>query len=683
MALTLEGGRINVNHEGQYHNLQRVYSAYLSRPTTKKHRALHLNWRTRDEPESNTSRLETEAARPDNSSTNAHNIQKEIPFLQQNALSNQSTAATKAISPQKPIGFERQNATGTSSRINKQQERATFTNKTHQGAFQPGQDARAIEKGKQPACQDDHSYHIPMSVLRERRQEPQPLLSLQPPDDQPLRLAQNQPGYRNDSLAAAQNVADTESFYGPNILQKSSVWRHESDLDVSVKTTSVGLPTFALWRHEISSSPVWWTLENLSDTYPSAMFQQRLGNKTPFQMLAEAMIEERRSLNIHHILYLGVVPTTASPGFPATLHRANDLRTCLQTLRFGGPRDWTRMPRWPVGKEYQARIEQVTNIKMIPPPWFEENRFFTDRAAEIRGVGIDFWNDRVGQRVSFCHLDTVLWYSEKAEELFGELDADTCERTPLDEITQLNDVFLDIWNFRAALDGNRQLLCQTQPGATEGQRRFSQLRFKNEILWRCCYINEFMSRVRGSFQAEKKRSFYPFLGPDIELDLWIFENKILRSREVQFDPSRDILTRMYGFGSQELKYLSDRQNTFRDKELAVLGRFHMLQGCLGIKQTEDIAEQLKYCFYAVRNSRDMRDPSRRQKFCDRRREFDIAKVLVDKIWRGLADKPVRDLEMLKREERGIRGEWCTLSPWERWEVLRHDSNLALQYLERP
>ncbi|KAI1486311.1 hypothetical protein F5X96DRAFT_655756 [Biscogniauxia mediterranea] len=683
MPLTLEGRRINDNHEGQYHDSQRGRRDSFFRPTTKKHRALYLNSRTRDEPESNMSRLEPEAARPDNSSTNAHNIQKEIPLLQQDALSNQSTAATKAVSPQKPIGFERQNATGTSSRINEQQGKATLANKIHQGAFQPGQDARAIENGKQPACQDDHSYHILTSVLTEMCQEPQPFSLLRTPDDQPLRLAQNQPSHLNDSLAAAQNVADTTSLYGPSILQELSIWRHESGLDVSDETTPVASPTFALWKHEISSSPVWWNLENLSDTCPSAMFQQRLGNRTPFQMSAEATSEEWRSLNMNHILYLGVVPTTASPGLPATLHRANDLRTCLQTLRFGEPRDWTKMPRWPVGKEYQARIEQVTNIKMIPPPWFEDNRFFTDRAAEIRGVGIDFWHDRVGQRVSFCHLDAVMWYSEKAEELFGALDADTCERTPLNEITQLHDVFLDIWKFRAALDGNRQLLCQTQPGATEGQRRFSQLRFKNEILWRCCYINEFMSRVHGSFQAEEKRSFYPFLGPDIELDLWIFENGILRSREVQFDPSRDILTRMYGFGRQELRYLSDRQNTFRDRELAVLGRFHMLQGCLGIKQTEDIAEQLKYCFYAVRNLREIRGRNRRQMYCDRKREFDIAKVLVDKIWRGLANKPFRDLEMLKRDERGFHGEWCTLNPWERWEVLRQDNNLALQYMERP
>ncbi|KAI1495719.1 hypothetical protein F5X99DRAFT_402531 [Biscogniauxia marginata] len=362
-----------------------------------------------------------------------------------------------------------------------------------------------------------------------------------------------------------------------------------------------------------------------------------------------------------------------------TLQSANDLGRCVRGLRLDGYEHW-EMARCHVPEKYRGDIELLTGIKMLPPIWFEENMYFSDRAAEIKGIGIDLCDMQSDGEPSFWHLDPVLWSSPKAAQLFGQYDADVSARTPLNKITQLKNVCMDIGNLRKALESNRSRLRLSQPNATEGQGRFSQLRFKNEILWRCCYIDAFMSRVNRSFRVGFGLSYYPFLGPDIELDIWIFQKGILSPKEAKFDPKMDILTRMYGFGLQELRYLSNSQNGCRGRELPILERFHLLQGCLGFQQTEDILEQFKYCFYAVRNCRDVRDPHRHQKFGDRKREFDIAKFLVDKVWDDVSAKPTRGLPIIKRGRYGVQGEWCTMSVLEKMSVLRYDEDLLLEYL---
>lgn len=355
MDSTSSDEETSAGHEGRCHNSQRYHhSSSLSYPE-QIHRDLHLNWRRRSEPEPNTRRLETDATRPDSGPSNAYNIQQGISSLQRDGLSNQSTTANETIKSNQPIEYEQQYATGTSSRVGKQWEMATFANKTQQWAFNPGQHTQTIgvnpyhncndpsntgkaipevgmsndgiKKGKQPALSNPENYDFLMEFLKKGAGDSDtlPLLS-KTPDDQPPRLVQNQPGFWNGPFAAPLDETDTVNYCTDKALQESSVWHDERDPDATAGTNSVALPTFPTGpESQISSSPTWWTLENLNDTYPSVMPQEWLGYRVPSEIFAQPTIRGQCCLNIHHTLYLGVVPTTTSPDLPATLNRANDL----------------------------------------------------------------------------------------------------------------------------------------------------------------------------------------------------------------------------------------------------------------------------------------------------------------------------------------------------------------------
>ncbi|KAI5918282.1 hypothetical protein F4810DRAFT_692850 [Camillea tinctor] len=458
-----------------------------------------------------------------------------------------------------------------------------------------------------------------------------------------------------------------------------------SDPLVPVRTWPNALTAFTpIRKPTLVSKSLWYNLETLGNQYPDKNIFRGLKYRTTILKSIELQVSDPVPLDMNNVLYKGVTPIVYSVSLPHTLNRANDLQVYRKMMHFGEPPDQRRV--W--HRAYQKSrldIEEIAGIKMLPPEWFERKRYFTDRAAELKGIGIHFGKGPSNRGLQFWNLDPLLWHSDLAEELFGELDSDVSERTPLDQIQKLDDIDLDIGKLRVALDRNRRHLYQSQLGPTWEQIKFSQLRFKNEILWRCCYINEFMSRVRGTFKEGEGEmpSFYPFLGPNVELDIWLFANGIIRTKEADFDIDTDILTRMYGFGQRELKYLSDSQNTFRRRELGVLERFHMLQGCLGFEATRDIAEQLKYCFYAVRNTRNIQDEYRYLWFWDRRREFAIAAYLVRNLWENVDGWPQRTMRTVTRENRGLHGEWFTLCTWDRLEILRHDSYLVRKYLDDP
>ncbi|KAK8035986.1 hypothetical protein PG991_002059 [Apiospora marii] len=185
------------------------------------------------------------------------------------------------------------------------------------------------------------------------------------------------------------------------------------------------------------------------------------------------------------------------------------------------------------------------------------------------------------------------------------------------------------------------------------------LQFVSEILWRCCYIFESFRAmapsgglglnllgepVEGLIDfARKGRCYWPWLGPNIALDAFIFEQGILRENE-PFDPQASYLVRMYGMGIRDLRFLQRNPNELeRREQLDTLHRCHLLRSWLGQESSADLTEQLEFCYFSMAASMKyhidgpqrlfppgMEDHTQRVKA--RQREFKILKIMVDRIW---------------------------------------------------
>ncbi|KAK9779611.1 hypothetical protein AB5N19_12704 [Seiridium cardinale] len=184
-----------------------------------------------------------------------------------------------------------------------------------------------------------------------------------------------------------------------------------------------------------------------------------------------------------------------------------------------------------------------------------------------------------------------------------------------------------------------------------------QIRFLFEILSRCFYVGCFL---HGGVDASSTS-----LAPRLTLDCWLYETEILETRG-NFNPVSDDLVRMYGMGKKELRWL---QNNPAEKErieqILTLERYHVLKSRLGVNATEDIREQLCFCYFEIRNRREFfssqlgqdtsqppsstrfkftRNPSRmlqpdhHQRILARKREFKIAKIMVDRVWKELVNR---------------------------------------------
>ncbi|KAK7989721.1 hypothetical protein PG989_010036 [Apiospora arundinis] len=152
------------------------------------------------------------------------------------------------------------------------------------------------------------------------------------------------------------------------------------------------------------------------------------------------------------------------------------------------------------------------------------------------------------------------------------------------------------------------------------------LQFISEIMWRCCYIIESyraMSPGKGlslnllgaSIQdltkvAQEGRCYWPWLGPNVELDIFIFEQGIIEEKE-PFDVRTSYLVRMYGMGIRDLRFLQRNPNEGEKRaQLETLHRCHTLRAWLGEEESADLAEQLEFCYFSMAASKANKDPKR-------------------------------------------------------------------------
>ena len=81
-------------------------------------------------------------------------------------------------------------------------------------------------------------------------------------------------------------------------------------------------------------------------------------------------------------------------------------------------------------------------------------------------------------------------------------------------------------------------------------------RFSQAILRRCAYIRAFQKfRIEESAEIAED-DFFPWLGPDAEADVWLYNVGILRKApKTTFDWKKDPLVCMYGFATVELNHI--------------------------------------------------------------------------------------------------------------------------------
>ncbi|KAI1333164.1 hypothetical protein F5Y16DRAFT_393564 [Xylariaceae sp. FL0255] len=220
------------------------------------------------------------------------------------------------------------------------------------------------------------------------------------------------------------------------------------------------------------------------------------------------------------------------------------------------------------------------------------------------------------------------------------------------------------------------------------------VRFESYLIARCIYIEEFIHHheseggdLNGNVYSYR---FYPALGPDPELDLWLLTTEIISQNggnQELFDPQSDFLVHMYGFGRNELEYFTGRSDDsrgddseFRKESVKLLDRYHILRSVLGIKDTEDIEEQLRYYFNAILDYRlshcsGTECPCKDGERNDCQREFEIARLMIDRLWIGFKRLGRRDSLIEKRVMMGDHGEWNTLSDQEAMGLLHFDPTL--------
>ncbi|KAK9418025.1 hypothetical protein SUNI508_08454 [Seiridium unicorne] len=194
-------------------------------------------------------------------------------------------------------------------------------------------------------------------------------------------------------------------------------------------------------------------------------------------------------------------------------------------------------------------------------------------------------------------------------------------------------------------------------GITSELKLEIQIRFLFEILSRCFYVGCFL---HGGVDASST-----YLAPRLALDCWLYETEILETGS-NFNPVSDDLIRMYGMGKKELRWLQNNPNEKeRMEQILTLDRYYILKACLGVNATEDIREQLCFCYFEIRNRREffssqlgpgtsqpssstrfeftrnpnrMLQPDQHQGILARKREFKIAKIMVDRVWKEVVNR---------------------------------------------
>ncbi|KAI3322053.1 hypothetical protein HD806DRAFT_545291 [Xylariaceae sp. AK1471] len=341
---------------------------------------------------------------------------------------------------------------------------------------------------------------------------------------------------------------------------------------------------------------------------------------------------------------------------PESLQRANDQRwiPCMLWPReiLYGP-----VPVSSIKICNPEVVDRIAGLTISPPRWYELKYECAITAAKRRGIRIGVYYK--GQQV------VIRWQPDPQQVL-----------PTLEPTGGFKHIRLDQKNLRVSCDRNGHHLSQAVPEIMPLTWDESRVRFIREIMWRCRYIDEFMCHcAKGGKHNIRQSDFYPILGPDIEMDLWLFENQIILQKE-PFSPRTDTLVRMYGFGKKELQFL--KRERMHD-EIKTLHCFHLLQACIGFEETKDIAEQMQFCFYAVRDlMADKISPNLGR--LDVRREFDVAKFLVNGVWQDLMTGAERSPgPRVGRRAGSSNGNWSFMDLEEKRRVLRNDPDLMTRY----
>ncbi|KAI1264301.1 hypothetical protein F5Y18DRAFT_437123 [Xylariaceae sp. FL1019] len=219
---------------------------------------------------------------------------------------------------------------------------------------------------------------------------------------------------------------------------------------------------------------------------------------------------------------------------------------------------------------------------------------------------------------------------------------------------------------------------------TEHQYLIVKLRYASALLRRCCYIGMFIRKVMGKTKGMEPDDWWCLSDPrgyDIELDLWIHEKGILRQ---QFDYNIDWMLKMYGFGRNEIQQRNEIFSGTWVNRISVLEDFHHLQIRFGGANISEVAEQLEYCYYAIRNRRDYikhkgsNGPAIAQLAWDCEREFDFARSIVDGLWNHYNAGGQR--RNIVRRSMGNNGEWRTMTDDEKLLLTRGDGRLQNRYV---
>lgn len=196
---------------------------------------------------------------------------------------------------------------------------------------------------------------------------------------------------------------------------------------------------------------------------------------------------------------------------------------------------------------------------------------------------------------------------------------------------------------------------------------------------------------------DKFKSRPTWAGPNVERDMELFRQKHMAEPE-PFDKNTSILKCMYGFALNELEFLARNPNAReREAQLETLELYHLLKFFLGTANVADLSEQLEFCFYALKRSRSawMETPrggfnpqahQRRQRDAarDRRREFQIAKIMADRLWEQLLLEGQRIMPIFLRRQlltngQQREGDWQKLSLGEKFHLLGGEGQYYKQH----
>ncbi|KAK8095860.1 uncharacterized protein PG998_002487 [Apiospora kogelbergensis] len=180
------------------------------------------------------------------------------------------------------------------------------------------------------------------------------------------------------------------------------------------------------------------------------------------------------------------------------------------------------------------------------------------------------------------------------------------------------------------------------------------------------------------------RCYWPWLGPNIALDIFIFDSGIMKECAGNGDKKTSYLGRMYGLGLLNLMFLQKNPNlSERREQLETLERCHTLRSWLGEEASADLTEQLELCYFSIVDTREPNPniwcpglETHRMRVRARKREFKILKIMVDRIWEETSegDGRRRIPIKLRRRYNGTgrlirKGRWHLLLAWERRALL--------------